>query len=125
MENFEVRTSALPVYTGGPPANCGVCKFPNPYPWYVVFNTLHSELNYDTSTGEQRFEGNIHLCADHALELRAVIEEKFPDPALATMKAKMMSSEAARARAEKRADVAEKALEGMQDWITERPVGVK
>ena len=120
MPNFTLSNKPLPVYSGGPDAVCSICRFTNHgYPWYLIFDSVFSELNYEVSTGEQRFEGNIHLCSDHATELQGVLNEAFPDTKLPAHQAQVLKAEAARARAEARADKAEAALHAMQDWMAD------
>lgn len=130
--NFELRNKPLPLYAGGPDTRCAVCKFEYPYPWYLVFNNAHSELEY--SVVQQGFvgEGNVHLCSTHALEIQALLNENFPEaveaaaaaaveaahPELAKLKAAVLKAEAARAKAERRAVAAEKFLHAMQDVIS-------
>ncbi len=121
MMNFELVKEPRPVWTGGPPAVCSVCKFRHQYPWYVVFNSVFGELNFETSSGEHVFEENIHLCSDHALELKAMLDSSFPDERITTLQAKLFQAEAARAAAERKMEKAEAALHAMQDWVSETP----
>lgn len=118
MANFELSNRPRPVWSGGPEAVCSICKFRNEgYPWYLVFNSVYSELNYDLPTGQHVAEGNIHLCSDHAIELKGVLDVVVPDKEAPQLKAALLKAEANRAKAERRAEAAEKALRAMQDWI--------
>lgn len=117
MANFMLTNTPRPIWTGGPLSNCAVCKFPNAYPWYVVLEGVFHETP-NTVLGRD-VEETIHLCSDHATELKSVLDDIIPDTRLAKAQAAVLKAEAARAKAEKRADVAEKALAAMQDWMTE------
>lgn len=115
--NFVMSSQPRPQWHGGPPAFCHVCNFPNEAnkKGYLVCEGV-KVLMHD------QIEVDLHLCLDeHAAALQAVLNEINPDPTTAKLKGKLLSAEAARARAEKRAEKAEAALHAMQDWISEKP----
>lgn len=116
MANFVLSTKPRAQWHGGPPAFCHVCNFPNEAnkKGYLVVEGV-KVLMHDN------IEVDLHLCIDeHATALQAVMNEINPDPALDKVKGKLLSAEAARARAEKRAAKAEAALFAMQDWVSEQ-----
>lgn len=118
MANFRLTNTPPALYIGGPPNRCAVCKFESDYPWYVVLEGVFAEESFPTFNG-QTMEHTVILCSDHATELKATLEEAIPDTRIPQLKGKLLQAEAARARAEKRADAAEKALHAMQDWMAE------
>lgn len=123
MANFRLTNTPPEAWLGGPAEVCASCKFRNEaYPWYVVLESVYAEQGYDVEGGSHVDATHpIILCSDHATELKGVLDEILPDTRLNTLKGKLLSAEAARARAEKRADKAEAALHAMQDWIAETP----
>lgn len=117
MANFVLSNTPRAQWHGGPPAYCHVCNFPNAAnkQGYLIVEGL-KVLMHD------QIEVDLHLCIDqHATEIQKVLNDVFPDPANDKLKGKLLSAEAARARAEKRADKAEAALYAMQDWVSEKP----
>lgn len=112
MADFVLSSTPAAQWHGGPPAFCHVCNFTNPAnkKGYLIVQGL-KVLMHD------QVEVDLHLCIDeHAAQLQDVLNQVNPDPATAKMKGKLLSAEAARARAEKRAEKAEAALKAMQDW---------
>lgn len=121
MANFTLSNKPRPLYAGGPNGRCSICKFENPaYPWYVVFEGVVAEAPYPSFNG-QMVEETVQICADHATELKSILDDIIPDTRLAKAQAATLKAEAARAKAERRADAAEKALHAMQDWQGEMP----
>ena len=117
MANFRLTNTPPPIWNGGPPTVCAICKFTNPYPWYVELQDVFAEQGYDMPPyGRVEATHPIILCSDHALELKATLDEIAPDDRLAKAQGAILQAEAARARAEKRAEKAETALYAMQDW---------
>lgn len=120
MANFVLSTKPRAQWHGGPPAFCHVCNFPDASnkKGYLILEGV-KVLMHDN------IEVDLHLCIDqHATELQSVLNELNPDPDLTHLKGKCLSAEAARARAEKRAEKAEAALFAMQDWVSEKPAVV-
>lgn len=120
MANFVLTNTVPPMYPGGPNNRCAVCQFDHTYPWYLVFEGVKAEQPIPTFNG-QWTEIDVVLCSQHATELKAKLDEALPDDRLAKAQGRILQAEAARARAEKRADAAEKALHAMQDWQSEIP----
>lgn len=118
MANFEVSNTAPPQWIGGPATHCSICKFENNYPWYVTALGVMVEEPQPVMNGMWT-DRQFVLCSDHATELKEVLDEVLPDPRLPKLQGQALKAEAARARAEKRADAAEKALHAMQDWMAE------
>ena len=120
MANFVLSNKPRPIWHGGPEGVCSICKFKNDaYPFYVVFEGLFEESPYDAAGNT--VEKVVQLCCDHAAELKGVLDDIIPDPRLAGLQGRVLSAEAARARAEKRAEKAEAALYALQDWVSEKP----
>lgn len=124
MANFTLSNSPRPLYVGGPNARCAICKFENPgYPWYLIFEGVFAETPHPSFNG-QPVEELVQLCSDHSIELKTVLDDIIPDTRLAQAQAAVLKANALRAKAEKRADAAEKALHAMQDWQSEMPATI-
>lgn len=117
MANFSLSNTPRPIWLGGPNAACSVCKFRNESePWYLILENVECDQATGFVYGGER-QGPVHLCATHATELKAVLDEVLPDERLASAQAALFKAEAARARAEKSEAKAVTALAAMQDWI--------
>ena len=121
MANFRLTNTRPDAWTGGPPQVCAACQFhSDTYKWYVVMEGVFAESGYDIPGGSHVDASlPVLLCSDHATELKGVLDEVLPDDRMSALKGKLLQAEAARARAEKRAEKAEAALHAMQDWIAE------
>lgn len=119
MPNFVLENSPRAIWLGGPAATCSVCKFVNhAYDWYLIFETVETDMEL-AMPGQATAASKVHLCPDHAAELKSVLDEVLPDTRLAKAQGAVLKAEAARAKAEKRAELAEAALHAMQDWLTD------
>lgn len=119
MANFSFSNTPRALWLGGPAATCSICKFVNhAYDWYLIFETVESSIDL-AMPGQAPVDAKIHLCPDHAAELKSKLEEVLPDTKLPALQGKLLKAEAARAKAEKRAELAEAALHAMQDWISD------
>lgn len=118
MANFSFSNTPRPLWLGGPAATCSICKFVNhAYEWFLIFDTVDTDMEL-AMPGQATASSPVHLCPDHAAELKSKLEEVLPDTKLPALQGKLLKAEAARAKAEKRAELAEAALHAMQDWIT-------
>ncbi len=121
MANFTLSTKPGDQWLGGPPAYCHICNFPNVAntKGYLIVEGL-KVLMHDN------IEVDLHLCIDeHAAALKGLLDTVLPDERLPKLQAQALAAEAARAKAEKRTDAAEKALYAMQDWQSAAKPGVK
>lgn len=109
MADFYLSSKAEPQWYGGPPAYCHVCNFVDPTnPGFLISPAVQVVMH-------DNIEVNLHLClSQHAAALKVVLDEQFPDERLPAAQAKLFQAEAARARAEKRANLAEAALTALQ-----------
>lgn len=118
MANFVLSTTPPAMYPGGPLNTCSVCKFPNEkYEWYLTVEGVYVEEPHPSFNGAWT-EKWLVFCNDHALELKSALDDIAPDERIPSLQAKLFQAEAARARAEKRAEAAEAVVHSMQDWIT-------
>jgi hypothetical protein len=124
MANFRLTNTPPPMWSGGPDNTCVICKFVNPYAWYLVMDDVLSEEPHPSAFGGW-VEKPVVLCCDHAAELMATLQEAMPDDRIPALQAQLFQAEAARARAEARTEAAEKALHAMQDWLGEPTVAAK
>lgn len=119
MANFVLSNTPPLQWAGGPANHCSVCRFPSEtHKWYVTVEGTHIEEPQPLMNG-QWTERPFVLCEQHATEFKSTLDDILPDPRLPKAQAQVLSAEAARARAEKRAEAAEKALHSMQDWLAE------
>ena len=111
MANFVLSNTPKDQWLGGPPALCHVCNFHNANSGGFLIVEGVKVLMHD------QIEVDLHLClAQHAAELKAILDDILPDERLPKVQGALLKAEAARARAEKRADAAEVALKSMQEY---------
>ncbi len=122
MANFVMSNTPPLQWVGGPANDCSICKFPNSSGEQIYLTCLGTYVEEPQPLmNGQWTDRPFMLCAEHIAEVKAVLDESFPDPAVPSLQAKLFKAEAARAKAEKRAELAEGALHAMQDWVSETP----
>ncbi len=126
MAQLRVTTTAPPIsagWAGSPPVVCASCKFTNHQAKYFLeFQDVFAELGYDVSGTQTASTHPIVLCSLCVeADLVPIIHEIAPDDRMPKLQGQLLAAEAARARAEKRADKAEAALFAMQDWVADKP----
>lgn len=96
---------------------CFVCKLdPAKNRFVVRFPYTYAEYLYNHTNKELVGEKLLEMCAD-CIDEAASVAGALPAPEAENLRARLFSAEAARARAEKRADSAEKALFAVQDMV--------
>ena len=105
--DFIIQTQFSPAYPGGPFDNCSQCGITDPKAEYVVRTNAEGEdVNPRTGHPQKRY---VQFCAGCVTKMFKQVGGLPADEAGA-LRAQVIQAEAARARAEKRADVAETAL---------------
>lgn len=120
MANFRLTNQVPTIYAGGPPNRCAICQFEQESPRYLILDGVFAEAPFPSFNGGQ-VEHTVIFCDQHITELKTLLDEILPDPKMPALQGKLLKAEAARAKAEHRAEVAEKALYSMQEWISEQP----
>jgi hypothetical protein len=120
MADFAVIINKCPdQWLGGPPNFCHECNFQSEtHKWYLHFPGL-KVLRYG------QVEVDLILCEEHATKTKVVLDEVLPDKRVHTLQGRLLTAEASRAAAVKRADKAEVALHALQDWNSEIKDGIK
>lgn len=115
---FVVNKDFTAIRPGAPVPRCGQCNIVPANNPYVVRTAAEFDMVYDHRDKELHATSVVQFCAACSEKLAAAIGWEAPETN-AKLKGKLLSAEAARARAEKAQAKAEAALHAMQDWIAD------
>lgn len=113
---FIIQENFSPAWPGGPGADCLHCGVDGKDKGYVVRSHAPIEFKYKRGDTEYVGEKTLQLCG-RCIDNLMVQLGGLPAPAAIKLKSQVMKAEADRAKAERRAEAAEKAIHSMQDWI--------
>lgn len=118
-KRFEIVKDFTVVQPGVSAPPCTVCGLkPADNPYVIRSPFAHVEFTYDHHGRELLADHQLEQCFNCVAESARLIGYVTPETH-ASLQGKLLHAEAARAKAEHRADAAQKALTSMQEWINE------